>query len=216
MIVLLVSSIVARGHGQIEGRYGILSASVFSAGTRWIPCRFSARDAPRHLLAIRIGREIAKRRQRQEFHLVPGSVVVGPLLLAPAAGSPLPGAVKPVALTQHRTLLSLPDPERKEELARRALSEGWPSQILAEEVSKLLPKSRRGRKPSPHFVKAIRRVAKALERPFTEELTDDEIFRLGPEQAAVLIAKIEENLNRLETLRRTLAETRIRLWPDES
>lgn len=31
MIVLLSSTIVARGHGQIEGRYGILSASVFSA-----------------------------------------------------------------------------------------------------------------------------------------------------------------------------------------
>ena len=44
--------------------------------------------------------------------------------------------------------------------ARRALTEGWTTDQLADEVRKHLPKKRQGRKPVPAFAKALRKVAR--------------------------------------------------------
>ncbi len=121
-----------------------------------------------------------------------------------------------LTFTQHRALLPLPDPKLKEELARRALDQGWTSGVLEAEVSKLLPVTRRGRKPSPVVVKAIRRVAKALDSARAEDFDADEIRRLGPQQTADLAAQLEENLARLEALKKALHETRTQVWPEES
>ena len=99
--------------------------------------------------------------------------------------------IERLTLTHHRALLPLPDPKSKEELARRALDEGWPSDVLAAEVSKLLPASRRGRRPSPPFVKTIRRVAKALDSSRVEDLDAEEIRRLGPEKTAAWAAQVK-------------------------
>ncbi len=121
-----------------------------------------------------------------------------------------------LTLTQHRALLPLPDPKLKEKLARRALDQGWTSSVLEAEVSKHLPVSRRGRKPSPLVVKTIHRVAKALNSSRVEAFDADEIRRLGPERTAALAAQLEENLARLEVLRKALHETRTQVWPDES
>ncbi len=119
-------------------------------------------------------------------------------------------------LTHHRALLPLPDPKRKEELARRALAEGWTSGVLMAEVSKLLPASRRGRKPSPLFVKTIRRVAKVVDSLRGEDLHVEEIPSLGRQQTAVLAAQLEEDLDLLQALKKALDATRIQVWPDDS
>ncbi len=123
-----------------------------------------------------------------------------------------PDVTDGLSFTHHRALLPLPDPKRKEELARRALKEGWTSNDLTAEVSKLLPKSHRGRKPSPAFVKTIGRIEKASSR--VERIDAEEIRRLGPEKTEALAAQLEASLTRLEALKEALHATQTEVWPD--
>ncbi len=109
-----------------------------------------------------------------------------------------------LTLTQHRELLPLPDPERKEAMARRALEEGWSGAALRVQVRKLMPRSRRGRKPLPSFAKGIRGVAKALDLACEEEVTSDAVSKLGPERTSALRAQLGESLARMEALKDAL------------
>ncbi len=119
----------------------------------------------------------------------------------------LPADVVPrLTLAHHRALLPLPDPEAKVALAQQAVGEGWPSVLLGEQVRKLLPKTRKGRRPLPSFAKAIRRVAKALDPGVEEEVTPEEIEMLGSEQALELTEQVEESLACLERLKKSLVE----------
>ena len=114
--------------------------------------------------------------------------------------------VSRLTLTQHRALLPLPDPERKEAMARQALDEGWSAEELEAEVRKLLPRSRRGRKPLPPFVKGIRNVVKALDLAFENQVTPEAVTTLGPKETSALSAQVEESLARLEALKQSLEE----------
>lgn len=109
-----------------------------------------------------------------------------------------------LSLTHHQALLPLPDPAAKETLARQALDEGWSTRHLTEEVKKLAPKKRGGRKPIPAVVKIVRVFAKASAS--AEGLDADE-FRLDRAQAKELAADLDESIARLQRLKKALSDT---------
>ncbi len=109
-----------------------------------------------------------------------------------------------LTLTHHRALLALPDGESKGTLARRALEEGWSSQVLEAEVRKLLPKSRAGRKPAPALAKGIRRVREGLDLISEDAVTGDDLRRFGLEKSSVLAAQLDESLERLAKLKKAV------------
>jgi len=112
-----------------------------------------------------------------------------------------------LTLAHHRALLPLQDSENKRTLACQALQEGWASQVLSEEVRKLLPKSRRGRKPLSSLAKKIHRMEKMLDSALEEDFITQEIQELGPERSLVLIEQVDKNLERLEALKKALEGT---------
>ena len=109
-----------------------------------------------------------------------------------------------LTLSHHRSLLPLRQPALKRDLARQALEEQWSSQKLSDEVRKLLPKSRSGRKPLPSFAKGVNKVAKVLETALEDTVTPHDVAKLGKEQSGVIIAQVEESLDRLQDLKEKL------------
>ncbi len=122
--------------------------------------------------------------------------------------------VSQLTLAQHRALLPLSDPESKVTLARQAIVQGWSSVVLREKVRKLLPRSRKGRKPLPPLVKKVRQVARVLDRPDDGALTTEVVRKLKREQARDLADQVADILERLNGLSAALNEVLERPSPD--
>ncbi len=76
--------------------------------------------------------------------------------------------------------------------------------MLEAEVRKLLPKSRAGRKPTPALAKGIRRVVEGLGLVFEDAGTGEQVLTLGREKSSALAVQVEESLERLAALKKTL------------
>jgi hypothetical protein len=108
-----------------------------------------------------------------------------------------------LSVSHHRRLLALRDEETRARLAEAAVAEDLTVRQLEERVAARRTEEqageRRGRKPLPRIVKAIR----ALRRVDLggEVGSDEEVGALGDEEAAEVIAEIEAQLRALEALR---------------
>ncbi len=105
-----------------------------------------------------------------------------------------------LSFSQHRALLPLKDTQSKRALAQRAVEEGWTTRTLSAEVSKLLPKSRSGRKPLPPLVKGIRQVSRALDEAVGADATPETMAGLVPERSAELTQQIDAIVERLKAV----------------
>jgi len=108
-----------------------------------------------------------------------------------------------LSISHHRRLLTLRDEEARTRLAEAAVAEELSVRELEARVAAQRAEEqageRRGRKPLPRIVKAIR----ALRRVELggEVATEEEIGALREEQAAEVVAEIDEQMRVLEALR---------------
>lgn len=100
-------------------------------------------------------------------------------------------------LSHHVLLLSVEDPERKRALAQVAADEGLTKRRLELRIRRESPPSVRGRPRAPGLqvaIPALRRAADIVD----PVLSAQELVRLGPERAKVVLDEAEGLLERLE------------------
>jgi hypothetical protein len=116
-----------------------------------------------------------------------------------------------LTVSHHRRLVPLRDPTVKARLAERAVQQGWSVRRLGEEVRHMRRQNapgrerRVGRPPLPGFVKAIRRLPRALEGSL-EDLDPDIARRLGRPALRSLRAHLRLHVQQLKRLEQRLAE----------
>ena len=106
----------------------------------------------------------------------------------------LPGDVaEALTLTHHRVLLAVDDAARKVQLATAAVSQGWTTDQLAEEVQKARPKdaTKAGRPPLPPNIKVLGQVQRAWARGVDGELLAKEIAGLEEKDKLAAVAGLQ-------------------------
>lgn len=105
-----------------------------------------------------------------------------------------------LSVSHHRRLLALRDEEARARLAEAAVAEELTVRELEQRVAQERSGERRGRKPLPRLVKAVRALRRVDLGP---ELTSaEEVRALGEQEAAEVLAEIEGQLRALEDLRK--------------
>lgn len=113
-------------------------------------------------------------------------------------------------LSHHKLLLPVKDPEKKVKLATEAVEKGLGKRELEAKVKKVRAKEtvgeKRGRKPDPELLKALRHATSAVEELNLKRFTPGRMEDLGKDALAMRLA-VEKAYVKLGEVRKLLAST---------
>lgn len=111
-----------------------------------------------------------------------------------------------LSVSHHRALLPLPDKKTKVRLAKKAAKEGWTKAELEQAAREYVPRSPQGRKRLPSWAKAPPKISKYLNTALEEEISCDQVERLGDERVQDLLDALDESRMRIDWLQANLEE----------